>query len=317
MKTKLVHFFFYLFHVLLRILPVGAQNRLAEMVGKFIYRRSPKHQLLMRENLRRAFGDERPDRELDDIALRSAQNLVKSTFEFIRFPLYTEKDLLRMVEVEGAENLTAARAEGKGVVVTSAHFGNWELLAWRIMSLGHPLTAVGRNQEDSLINDAIIGLRTSKGTKHIPRGVPMYEHITGLLADNEVVGLVSDQNAGTRGLFVDFFGTKVSAFKGPGLFAVRTGCKVVPLFIVREGYQKHRAFLLPAVEIRKSGDIGKDVLAYCQGYTVALEEFVRKYPDQWFWIHKRWKTRPPGEETDPLPRDQLLKLRRHVRRDDE
>jgi KDO2-lipid IV(A) lauroyltransferase len=129
----------------------------------------------------------------------------------------------------------------------------------------------------------------------------MFQRITELLAANERVGLVSDQNAGARGIFVDFFGSKVSAFKGPGLFAVRCGCPVIPLFIVREGYEKHHAMILPEVVIKKTGDAGKDISAYCQAYTAAIEDFVRKYPDHWFWIHKRWKTRPPGEEKEDAP----------------
>lgn len=302
MKTKLSHFLLFLFTILLRILPLGLQERLGNFFGWFIYKISPKHKRLMRKHLKIAFKNEYSDAELDRIAMRSMRNLVKSTFEFIRFPLYTEEDIVRIVQTEGAENLVEARKSGRGVIAVSSHYGNWELLAARIITLGHPMTAVGREQEDSLINDIIVKLRTSKGTRHIPRGVPMYEHIVGLLADNELVGLVSDQNAGTKGLFVDFFGTRVSAFKGPGLFAVRTGCKVVPLFIVREGYEKHRAYFLPAIEIRKSGDAGKDVHAYCQAYTGAIEDFVRAHPDHWFWIHKRWKTRPPGEAPD-VPED--------------
>jgi Kdo2-lipid IVA lauroyltransferase/acyltransferase len=303
LRAKITHFLFYLFYILLRILPLWAQERLGNFLGWVIYKISPKRRHLMRTHLKMAFKQEYSDAELDRIAMRSMQNMVKTAFEFFRFPLYGEEDIVRMVEAVGAENLTDARKAGKGVVVVSSHFGNWELLAARIITLGHPMTVVGRTQEDSLIDEQIVRLRTSKGTKNIPRGVPMYEHITKLLANNELVGLVSDQNAGPKGLFVDFFGTKVSAFKGPGLFAVRTGCKIVPLFIVREGYQKHRGYFLPAVEIQKSGDTGKDVLAYCQGYTRAIEDFVRAYPDHWFWIHKRWKTRPPGEDSVENPND--------------
>jgi len=296
-KTGMIHFLIWTFNLLLRILPLGIQERLADFIGWLVLKISPGRMQLMVGNLRRAFRDEYSERELKNIALRSMQNTIKSTFEFLRFPLYTEEDIKRIVKVEGAENIENALKAGKGIVFATAHFGNWELLAARIHTLGCPMTAVGRPQEDSVINDLIVKLRTSKGTGHIPRGVPMYEHITGLLAANEAVGLVSDQNAGPKGLFVEFFGTKVSAFKGPGLFAVRTGCKIIPLYIVREGYEKHRGYFLPAVEIKPSGDAGKDVLAYCQAYTKIIEDFVRQYPDHWFWIHKRWKTVAPGEES--------------------
>jgi len=293
-RTRLTHVFFFLIYGLLRILPLKLQEKLADSLGTLFMKISPGHEKLMASNLKRAFGDEYTEQELEDIALRSMQNLIKSAFEFTRFPLYKETDIKEMVKLVGKENLENALKEGHGVVLASAHFGNWEDMAARLSTFV-PLTVVGRTQSDSLINDFIVNLRTSKGTKNIPRGVPMYEHITGLLANNEVVGLVSDQNAGPRGLFVDFFGTKVSAFKGPGLFAVRTGCKIIPVFIVRRGYEKHTGYICPPVEITPTGDAGKDILAYTQGYTTVIEEFVRKHPDHWFWIHKRWKTRPPGE----------------------
>jgi len=299
-KQRISHILLFVFYILLRVLPVITQDRLADSVGRLFYKLDKKHQKIMYDNLKRAFKEEYSDEKLNEIALQSIQDLVKTAFEFIRFPLYKEEDLIRMVEIEGAENMVNARREGKGVVAVSSHFGNWELLAWRIVQLGHPLTAVGREQEDGFINNLIVQMRTSKGTGHIPRGVPMFQHINELLAKNEVVGLVSDQNAGTRGVFVDFFDTTVSAFKGPALFAVRTGCKVVPVFIVREGYEKHRAFFMPAIEIQKSGDVGKDIRNYCQAYTKVIEDFVREYPTQWFWIHKRWKTRPPGESTEEM-----------------
>ncbi|HOY63977.1 MAG TPA: lysophospholipid acyltransferase family protein [bacterium] len=293
---KLTHILIGIVSVLLRVLPSRAQESLADFFGSLFVRVYPRSMNLMLSNLRRAFKDEYSDDELREIAKRSIQNLIKSMFEFLRFPVYDEKALERMVSIEGTEHLAAALKAGKGAVVISSHYGNWELLAWKLAVCGYPLTAVGREQDDGVINDMIVKLRTSKGTKHIPRGVPMFQHITELLAANQCVGLVSDQNAGTRGIFVDFFGSKVSAFKGPGLFAVRCGCPVIPLFIVREGYEKHHAVIFPEVVIKKTGDAGKDIAAYCQGYTSAIEEFVRRHPDHWFWIHKRWKTRPPGEE---------------------
>ncbi len=295
---NLTHLCIGLASALLRVLPSRAQESLANFLGSLFVRFYPGSMKLMLSNLKRAFRDEYSDSELREIAARSIRNLIKSMFEFLRFPVYDEKDLERMVSIEGTEHLSAALKEGKGAVVISSHYGNWELLAWKLAVCGYPLTAVGREQDDGAINDMIVKLRTSKGTKHIPRGVPMFQHITELLAANQCVGLVSDQNAGTRGIFVDFFGSKVSAFKGPGLFAVRCGCPVIPLFIVREGYEKHRAVILPEVSVRKTGDAGKDIAAYCQAYTASIEEFVRKHPDHWFWIHKRWKTRPPGEEEE-------------------
>lgn len=294
LRTQFSRLLFYIVYCLLRVLPLRAQERLAEFFGSAFLKISPKSLELMVSNLTIAFGDEYTREQKEAIAVKSFQNLMKSSFEFARFPLYSREDIIRMVDVEGEENVRAAIDAGKGTVLISAHFGNWELLAARVITLGGKMTAVGRVQNDSLINDYIVRNRESKGTKNLPRGVPMYDHILELISKNEFVGLVSDQNAGQKGLFVDFFGHKTSTFKGPGLFAVRTGCNILPLFIIREGYEKHRAIFCPLIEIKSTGDAGKDVMAYTQAFTKVIEDFVRKYPDHWFWIHKRWKTAAPG-----------------------
>ena len=296
MRQFFVRTVFLLFYVLLRVIPVRVQPWLARLLGDLGCLMSAGRRELLRNNLKIAFKDKYSDAELDAIARRSYHNLLMSFFEFVRFPLYRDEDIRRMVEVHGEEHIHAALARGKGVIIVSAHFGNWELLAARIHTLGFPMTVVGRDQNDSLINDFIVRLRTSKGTKNIPRGAPMFKHITGLLKNNELVGLVSDQNAGARGLFVDFFGVPASTFKGPGMFAQLTGAAVVPIFIVRRGYQDHVGYLGPIIDIESTGDTGHDITAWCKAFTAVIEDFVARHPDHWFWVHKRWKTRPPGEE---------------------
>lgn len=298
MKRRLTHLVFLIFYVMLRILPRGIQSRMADGLGSLAFRMSAKHRELMVSNMKRAFGDTKSEKEMLAIAEKSYQYLCRSAFEFIRFPVYDSEDIARIVRIEGMENLQAALARGKGVIVTTAHYGAWELMAARLC-LETSLTAVGRDQNDGFINSYIIKLRTSKGTKNIPRGTPMFEHITGLLKNNELVGLVSDQNAGTKSIFVEFFDSLVATFKGPGLFAVKTGCAIVPMFIIREGYEKHRIEICPAVEIEPTGDAGLDVKAYTQAFTKVIEKYVADYPEHWFWVHKRWKTSPPGMDCPP------------------
>lgn len=297
MRQLLIRFVFLVFYVLLRVIPVRAQPWLARKLGDIAYGSSSARGDLIRENLRIAFRDTYTGAELDDIARRSYHNIFMSAFEFIRFPLYRDEDIARMVDIEGEEHVREALARGRGVIIVSAHFGSWELLAARIHTLGFPMTVVGRDQNDSLINDFIVRLRTSKGTKNIPRGAPMFQHITLLLKSNELVGLVSDQNAGKRGVFTDFFGIPASTFKGPALFSLLNGSPMIPVFIVRQGYQKHRGYLGPIIETPPpTGDAGRDIAACCQAFTAVIEDYVRRHPDHWFWVHKRWKTRPPGEQ---------------------
>ena len=300
MKPFLIRALFLFFYVILRIIPVRAQPWLACRLGDMGYNMSSARRKVMRDNLRIAFKDRYTVAELDAIARRSFHNLLMSVFEFIRFPLYKKQDIERMVDVAGAEHVRAALDRGCGVVIISAHFGNWELLAARIQTLGFPMTVVGRDQHDSLINDFIVRLRTSKGTKNPPRGRPMFEEITSLLGRNELVGLVSDQNAGIRGLFVDFFGVPASTFKGPGMFAVMNQSAMIPVFIVRQGYEKHMAYLGPEVTIEPTGDAGQDIAACARAFNLVIEDFVSRHPDHWLWVHKRWKTRAPGQPRTPV-----------------
>ena len=184
MKAFLIRTIFRFFYIALRIIPVSAQEKLACGIGDLVYKSSAARRRLMVSNLRIAFKETKTEAELEEIARISYHNMIMSAFEFIRFPLYTEADIVRMVDVVGEEDMRAARDRGKGVVVISAHFGNWELLAARIHTLGFPMTAVGRPQNDSLLDDFIVKMRTSKGTKNIPRGVPMFDHITKLLKED-------------------------------------------------------------------------------------------------------------------------------------
>ena len=133
---------------MLRVLPSRAQESLANFLGSLFVRFYPGSMKLMLSNLKLAFKSEYSENELRAIAERSIQNLVKSMFEFMRFPVYDEKALERMVSIEGTEHLAAALKAGKGAVVISSHYGNWELLAWKLAVCGYPLTAVGREQDD-------------------------------------------------------------------------------------------------------------------------------------------------------------------------
>ena len=108
------------------------------------------------------------------------------------------------------------------------------------------------------------------------------------------MALISDQSAGERGIFVDFFGRPASSFRGPGLFAQVTGAPIVPIFIVREGYMKHRVVFCPRIVIEPSGDVGQDITAITREYTIAIEKMIAENPDHWIWQHKRWKVDPPG-----------------------
>lgn len=282
------------FYLLIRILPLRLHKPIADLIGCALHRFIPRNRKLVIAHLEMAFGNRRSAAELDRIALRSNQHMVMNIFEFMRFPAMNANRILSKVTFEGEEHITAALEKNKGVIVLSAHFGNWEMLGAALVARGYSLTVVRRDQNDGLLNDVIQMQRDRKGIKTVPRDKPLFKHLVFLLKSNELVALIADQNAGPEGLFVDFFGRPTSTFKGPGLFGTITGAPIIPIFMVRDGYMKHRVVFLPAVDCPPSGDTGRDIAAITLACSKAIEGIISAHPEQWMWQHKRWKTDPPG-----------------------
>ena len=292
-KIFFVRIVFFAFYYTINFIPLRLHEPIANTLGWLGFHLSGKHRRVMLEHLKIAFEREYSEGERAKIALRSYQNMAKSSLEFFCLPRLSDEDVLRIMTVEGEEHLRDAAEAGKGSVIVSAHFGNWEILGARLAAMGYKLTAVGRDQSDILINDIIKRLRGGRGTVTIPRGAPVYEQFMTCLRNNELIGLVADQSAGSKGIFVDFFGRPASTFKGPGLFAIKSGSPIIPIFAVRRGYNKHHAVICPPVTIELTGDENQDIYLYAKAFTKVIEDMIRRYPDHWLWVHKRWKTLPP------------------------
>jgi KDO2-lipid IV(A) lauroyltransferase len=181
-------------------------------------------------------------------------------------------------------------------VILTAHFGNWELLAYLHGLLGHPVTLVHRAMHNPLFDRAIGGIRGRAGTRAIQKKSAAKEAIR-TLRQKRILVIPSDQNQ-TRsfGVFVDFFGKPACTTPGATRLAMLTGAPVFPVFLVREGEgPRHRIEVLPEVEMVSTGDREADVVTNTQRCSAVVESMIRRYPEQWIWFHKRWKTRPIGE----------------------
>ena len=224
-------------------------------------------------------------------------NLARTMMDFLGFGKYSRDELLGLcVKVDGREYLeTAIEKSPGGVIGLTGHFGSWEYAGAWIVASGWNLTAVGKEQRDPGITKLMLDLREKAGIKHVPRtkkGTP--EVIRTLKTKGSVLGLLSDQNGGWDGVFVDFFGHPASSVKGPAYLALKYNVPVVPIFALWEG-DFYRIEIHPEIELIRTGDIESDIVANTQRFQTFLESMVRKYPDQWLWAHRRWKTRPPGE----------------------
>lgn len=242
------------------------------------------------KNLQLAFGGEKSEAEIKIILRRSFQNLGKNLVEFLRFPKFNEKNINKTVKVVGEENLYNGLKLGRGVVVFTAHLGNWEMLApvYGTLAKGSVVAFPLKNPH---LNRMVSKYRSALGTEIIPKRQAIRQVLKDLRA-NYVVGFLADQDAGQDGVFVNFFGKPASAVKSPALVSLKTGAPLLISLDVRQPDDTHVLIISEPLNMQISGDLEHDVAVNTQQLISELEGYIRKYPDQWMWQHNRWKTQP-------------------------
>jgi len=250
-----------------------------------------KHRKIALDNLIYAFGNEKQPDEIERIAQQVFINLVKIVFE-IGWSLHLkESQFPEHFKINGYHHIKNAYEKGRGVLALTAHFGNWELLTIIAKMIKFPINIVVRPLDFKPLDHFIFNLRTRYGGKIIPKERSIHAIIKSLNR-GEMVALLMDQNVDWyEGVFVDFMGHRACTSKGLALFALKTEAPVVPVFMIREK-SGLRAEFGPEIVTVKTGDRQKDIETNTQEYNRVIENFVRRYPEQWFWIHQRWKTKP-------------------------
>jgi KDO2-lipid IV(A) lauroyltransferase len=265
--------------------------RIANLLGKILFNVAKKHREIALDNLTYAFGNEKQPEEIEKIARQVFINLVQVVFEVSWSLKLDERHLSRKFKIDGCHHFKKAYEKGKGVLVLTAHLGNWELLSVLAGMIELPMSSVVRPLDFEPLDHYIHNLRSRFGGKMIPKQ-RSFRKIIRCLARGEAVYLLMDQNVDWyEGVFVDFMGHRACTNKGMALLALKTGAPVVPVFMIREK-SGLRAEFGPEVVTVKTGDRQKDIEINTQEYNRVIECFVRRYPDQWFWIHQRWKTKP-------------------------
>ena len=223
-------------------------------------------------------------------------SLGRQLAEVCQLPRYTLENVSDVVVYDGFENFQQARERGKGVLLFAGHFGGWELSSFVISMHGHWMYVLMRGMDNQYLGRLILHYRTMHGNKAVDKD----DFVRGLLSAmraNEVVGMLIDTNmTPPQGIFVDFFGIPACTASGMARIALKTDAAVVPTFTIwdRE-LGKYRLRFDPALELIRSDDLEADIKANTQMFTKVIEDYVRKYPEQWLWVHRRWKTRPEGE----------------------
>lgn len=244
------------------------------------------------KQLNRVFGEEKSEKEIKEIALGVYQNFGKTLFEFSRLPITSREKLLELVEFHNIRYLDEALEKGNGAIVVTAHFGSWEMLAAATAANGYPVNSIVGRQHNQYVDDLINQIRDNAGNKTIPIKTALRGLITALRR-NEIVAILSDQDAGKSSVFVEFMGLPAKTPAGPALFRIKFGAPLIPVFIVRrdDGIH-HDVYFEPPIEYESTGNRKEDITQITQKYTNLIEEYVRKYPDHWFWLHRRWKRQP-------------------------
>lgn len=177
-----------------------------------------------------------------------------------------------------------------GVVIISPHFGNWELVGSVCASFA-PSMAIVFPQSNPYTDRLINQVRNSNNIQTVNTGISVKE-VLKAIKNGVNIGFLADQNAGDNGIFVDFMGRPASTAKGPIAIALKTGASVIMTFMIREKDDTHCMIITEEIKLEKTGDLEKDIVTNTKKWTAILEDYVKRYPDHWFWVHRRWKTQP-------------------------
>lgn len=291
MKDRIAYYFALLLMGFFRLLPFHLAVRIGAFLGRLYYRLDRRHRLITLDNLKQSFRETRSEAELTRIALNTYQNLGRSIVEACLLPGMSPLRIKELTDVEGIEHYFAARDQRKGVMFLSAHFGNWEWLGTVLPIYGAVMHVVARPIDNPYLDRLVQGWRSQYGNIILDKRTET-GGIIQLLREGATLGFLLDQNVKRKkALFVDYFGRPAATNKGMATIALRTGAPVIPLFIVRKK-ERHKVIFEKPLTLPRTGSLKKDLMEVTALFTRKIEEYVRRYPDHWFWVHRRWKTRP-------------------------
>jgi KDO2-lipid IV(A) lauroyltransferase len=280
---------------LMQLLPRAAAQRLGIAIGLAFFHCYSRLRRVGLRNLAMAFPS-LPEPERLSILRGVFISLGRLLAEFPKFPDYSLENVSRVAVYDGLENFEAAHRRGKGVLLLSAHMGGWEIGSFVHSLYGHKLHVVVRDLDNPYVDRLAKRYRTLHGNGSIGKS-GFARGLLSALRRGETVGVLMDTNmTPPHGVFVDYFGHAACTASGVARAALHTGAAVVPAFTVwDEAQQRYRIRFEPALEPLRTGNAEDDAVANTALYTKVIESCVRRYPDQWLWVHRRWKTRPPGE----------------------
>jgi len=277
-------------------MPRNMNLTLGRCIGWVLYFLAFRRRKLALKNLEIAFEGEKDGRQLRKIAHRSFQFLVMNVTEFFQYSSLTWDSVSHYVSIEGEEYLKEALDEGKGVFILSGHFGSWDSLGAILVLRGYDFAHISKVPRSEAVSRFWLRYRSDLGIK-VFSGRGTMKLALRHLRDNGVLGLITDQNARrSEGVFVPFFGRQACTLPSLALLARRTGSPVIPVYSYRTD-KGHHVVVEKPLSFEPITDRDEDLLERTKFFTEWTEKVVRLHPEQWIWLHDRWKTRPSNEVT--------------------
>jgi Kdo2-lipid IVA lauroyltransferase/acyltransferase len=295
MRERLEYVSVWILLKLLGLLPRGISRSIGVFVARCLFKLRPKLRDAADFNLRLAFP-ELPGPTRRQILQRMVRHLGWMVAEFARFPRYTRKNIEETIILDGLDNFTAAERRGKGVLFLTGHMGAWELKPFAHALYSTPLHFLVRPIDNPRVDEMVNHYRCLSGNRPIRKNESA-RAVLRVLRQGGVVGVLADQNAvASEAVFVDFFGVPAATTSGIARLARRTEAAVVPVYSYWDSQiRKYRLRYEPALDLTATDDEESDIRSYSVRFNQVIEDYVRRFPDQWLWVHRRWKTRPPDE----------------------
>lgn len=294
LRDQLFTLILHLLIGILRHLPRRAAIQLMRFVGALIFTFSKKGRRLTISHLRMAFGHEKSLAEIHSLAQKVYRHFATALADTMRLPVILRQGINTLVKAEGMQHLEQALAQGHGALMITGHFGNWELLGAWMAQNGYPLRVVGTTLENPGLDKIVVEMRNQAGYTNIARGSGTRD-ILRSLKQGCAIGMLIDQDTQVHGVFVPFFGRLAHTPTGAAALARKFKIPIIPIFMYLKDDLTYQVECQAALDLEYSADATSDLIVNTEKCSVVYERIIRRFPEQWVWMHKRWKTQQKTE----------------------
>lgn len=288
MQNILEYILFITLSVFFRICGLNLSRKFSSPMAILFFYVIPIRKEVVFENLNKAFPELDKDK-IKRIAFGSYKNFITSLIEIMCMPAMSKEEIINMLPLSNTGLIPSMYNQGNGVILLSAHFGNWELIAASVSArINLPFHVVVKPQRNPFVNNWLNNVRTRWINKIIPLGISIRQ-VYKELKNKNIIAMVADQRGPFEGIRVNFFGINTAVYSGPATLAIKTGAPVIYGLTIRQTDYSYKVILEEIDLSNLPEDEEKKVIEISQRHTSFLEKYIKQYPEQWFWMHKRWK----------------------------